>query len=103
MGMTCDFNPVWLILAVNVVAAFLVPFLTYKYAHKNNLKTLRERWIAEFRASTAGYVEACSALYYANDSRYQKLSVSNVPSEADRSAHIKRSEEGQSKVTAAWA
>lgn len=33
-----NLNPTWLILAVNVIAAFLVPFLTYKYSHKNNIK-----------------------------------------------------------------
>lgn len=103
MEKLCNINPMWLILAVNIIAVILVPFLTYKYAHKNNIKTLREKWISEFRGATSAYVEACSSLYYANDSRYQKLSYPNTPSDADRTQYIRRCEEAQSKVEAAWA
>jgi hypothetical protein len=103
MTMICNLNPMWFILGVNVIAAFLVPFLTYRYAHKNNLRTLQEKWISEFRGATSSYVEACSNLYYANDTRYQKLSSPNTPTDADRTALIKRCEEAQSKITAASA
>lgn len=103
MSIICSINPIWLILAVNVIAAFLVPFLTYRYAHKNNLKMLQEKWISELRGATSYYVEACSNLYYANDVRYQKLSHTNTPTDADRTVYIKRCEEAQSKVTAALA
>lgn len=103
MEKLCNINPMWLILAVNVIAAFLVPFLTYRYAHKNNIKILREKWISDFRGSSSTYVEACSNLYYANDTRYQKLSAPNTLSDAERTGYIKRCEEAQSKVTAARA
>lgn len=103
MQQSCGLNPMWFVLAVNVIAAFLIPFLTYRYAHKNNLKTLAEKWISEFRTASASYVAACDELYYANDNRYQKLSPPNSPIEADRVAYIKRCEEAQSKVTGARA
>jgi len=101
MEKLCTINPVWLILFVNVVAAFLVPFLTYRYAHKNNLKILREKWISEFRSSTAAYLEACLNFYYANDVRCRKFVFGNELSESERAGHERRCEEGQSRVTAA--
>lgn len=103
MAMLCEINPTWLILVVNVIAVLLVPFITYRYAHRNNLKTLRERWVSEFRTSTSSYVQACSDLYYANDMRYQKLSLPNTPADSERTSYIKRCDEAQSKVSAAWA
>lgn len=98
----CKINPMWFILAVNVIAAFLVPFLTYRYAHKNNVKTLREKWLSELRAAVAAYIEATSNLFYANDIRYQKLSSTTQMSDMERSQYIRRSEEAQAKVSSAW-
>ena len=99
----CSINPLWLILVVNALALFLVPFLTYQYAHRNNLRVLKEKWLSEFRAASASYVGACSKLYYANDTRYQKCSHPNTPSDAERTEYIKRCEEAQAEVTSARA
>ena len=98
----CSINPMWFILAVNVIAAFLVPFLTYRYTHKNNVKTLREKWMSELRSAVSAYIESTTNLYYANDTRYQKLTSMSHTVDSERGQYIKRSEEAQAKVTAAW-
>lgn len=38
-------EPLWYILFVNI----LVPYFAYLFAHKNNMRLMKERWLASFR------------------------------------------------------
>lgn len=96
-------NPLWGILVVNIVALFGVPFLTYRYAHKNNLKILKEKWITEVRNASAELVDACFRLYYANDSLYQSTSGLTVLPDAERRPLQKRRDDAYAEVAGAHA
>ena len=94
-------NPLWAILVVNLIALFAVPFLTYRYAHKNNLKILKEKWISELRSASTDFIEACERLYYANDVLYGSTSGANVIPDDIRKMLQQRREEAQALVTSA--
>jgi hypothetical protein len=96
-------NPLWGILVVNIVALFVVPFLAYRYAHKNNLKMLKEKWITEVRNASAALVEACSRLYSANDSLYQSTSGPTILPDAERKSLQNRRDDAYAEVTGAHA
>ena len=66
-------NPVWLVAFVNFIALLLAPYLTYKYVHKNNLKLLREKWIAQVREATVRLLRASEGVYRANLELYNRL------------------------------
>ncbi|MFT7389414.1 MAG: hypothetical protein ACI8VC_002681 [Candidatus Endobugula sp.] len=38
-------EPLWYILIANI----LIPYLTYLFAHKNNVRLMKERWLSSFR------------------------------------------------------
>ncbi len=94
-------DPLWLILVVNVIALFAVPFLTYHFAHKNNLNILKERWICELRNAATELVEACEKLYSANDTLYSSISGSKIITEELRKELQKYRDEAQTHVTGA--
>ncbi len=93
-------EPLWAILIVNLVALFIVPFFTYWYNHKNNLKILKEKWICELRDTAIEYFNASENLYYANDNFYRRTStpVTVMPDVQDELQ--RRREEAQGLVTA---
>jgi hypothetical protein len=96
-------NPLWAILAVNLLALFVVPFLTYHFAHKNNLKILKEKWISELRNAATELIEACEKLYSANDSLCSSTSGGNILPDNLRKDLDKRIAEAQAHVTSAKA
>ncbi len=71
-------NPLWAILVVNVIALFGMPFLTHRYAHKNNLKILKEKWICELRNAITELIEACAKLYHVNATFYSSIIGGNI-------------------------
>lgn len=95
LGVMKEMNPLWAILAVNILALFLVPYLTYRYSHENNLKVLKEKWISSLREAAASVIEVSDNLYQANDVLYQSTGSGNVLDEELRKALQKRKHEAQ--------
>ncbi len=78
-----------------------MPFLTYRYAHKNNLKILKEKWISELRNAATEFVEACEKLYSAHDSLCRNTSGGNtLPNDIHKDL-LKRIDEAQAHVISA--
>lgn len=94
-------NPTWAIVIVNTIAVFAVPFFTYRYAHKNNLKILKEKWLSNVRDATSNLVGSCNKLYYANSTRYERANNKDPLLASEMKLLLRRSEDAQAEVTAA--
>jgi hypothetical protein len=81
-------NPLWFIVAINILALFLAPYLTYRYSHTNNLKVIREKWISELRDIAEKAVLISEQMYRSSDDLY--AAIANKDLAAQNAARLER-------------
>lgn len=81
-------NPLWFLVAINILALFLAPYLTYRYAHTNNLKVIREKWTSELRSVAEKAVLISEQIYRSSDDLY--AAIANKDLAAQNAARLER-------------
>jgi len=64
------FNPIWFVVFINALALIAVPYLTYRYSHIINLKSMKEKWIADLRDLSTSAVEVSEQIFRASEQMY---------------------------------
>lgn len=77
-------SPLWLLVVINIVALFVAPCLTYRYAHRNNLKLLKEGWVARVREAAVRLLRASEDLFHTNSDIYANSSVQSAVAQEQR-------------------
>ena len=83
------FNPIWFVVLINALALIAVPYLTYRYSHIINLKSMKEKWIAELRDLSTRTVEVSEQIFRASEQMYD-AQQKNDSAEEER-ARLERS------------
>ena len=83
------FNPIWLVVFINALALIAVPYLTYRYSHIINLKSMKEKWIADLRDLSTKAVEVSEQIFRASEQMY--AAQQNNDSTEENRARLERS------------